>query len=999
MFGGADMLIPNYFEDTSVLRVGALPAHAYLIPAQDAETALRGREYSEYFTGLDGQWLFRYEPNVRLLDRAFWEEGPQPEGFGELPVPSSWQMHGFDRPQYTNIRYPFPFDPPYVPYENPCGIYVRSFELERKSGKVYHLYSEGVDSCCYIWLNGQFVGYRQGAYDTVGFDVTDKLADGPNTLCFLVLKWCDGSYLEDQDKFRFSGVFRSVYLLERDGQHIEDLRISTDIYGGRAEIGAEWSFSRGGDERVGYVLLSPGGELLAEGEAAGGGLNLRVEEPRLWTAETPELYTLLLRCGSEYIAQRVGIRDVRVAEDLSIRVNGQSVTFNGVNRHDSDPLTGASCSRERLLRDLLSMKAHNINAIRTSHYPPQPEFLELCDELGFYVIDEAGIESHGTEALYGADADIGLLADDERFREAIADRVRSMVLRDRNHACVLIWSMGNESGYGRNFAEALAWTKRTDPSRLTHYESSIHPYRGGEYDLSSLDIYSRMYPSVEAVKAYLDSGPERPLILCEYSHAMGNGPGDLEDYRRLMRRYPAFCGGFVWEWCDHAVLTRSGDGRERYLYGGDFGDEPNDGNFCMDGLVYPDRRAHTGLLEYRQVIRPVRLVGADAEKGNFTFENMRDFVSPRRDLCLEYSLRQDGAELLSGSLWGEEIDIAPHGRRDIRLGLPELDGEFAYLLFTWRGTAGPAAGLELGFDQVVLRDSPPALISREPCGEVSVTEDAATLTATSDAGITCVWSRETGMPLGFGTLLSAPMGFNIWRAPVDNDRYIRKEWERAGYDRAIQRAKTFEWRRDNSTFELRTHVSLCAVSLSNIMEIDCLWRFDGAGRLSLSVEAERNPALPYLPRFGLRLFVPKTWTRAAYQGYGPVESYADKHQASYLGRFEERVGASFEHYLRPQESGSHWNCTRLELKDDDGLDLARIRTGSPFSFSFCEYTQEELTAKAHDFELETCDSNVLCIDFAQSGLGSNSCGPELAAEYRADRTHFSAALEIELVSN
>ncbi len=994
------MLIPNYFENTSVLKVGALPAHAYFIPAEDAETALLRRENSRCFISLDGTWRFRYEPNVRLLEREFWLEGAEPEGFVPMQVPSVWQTQGYDRPQYTNIRYPFPFDPPYVPYENPCGVYVRSFYLEKRPGKAYELYCEGVDSCGYIWINGHFVGYRQGAYDTVGFDVGDYLADGENTVCFLVLKWCDGSYIEDQDKFRFSGIFRSVYLLERDERHIRDIKITTAIRGGRAEIGAEWSFSRPGAETaVGYALLSPEGERLAEGEASGGGLCLTVDGPRLWTAETPELYTLLLHCGTEYIAQRVGIREVRIAEDLSVRVNGQSVTFNGVNRHDSDPATGSACSREQLLRDLLMMKAHNINAIRTSHYPPQPEMLELCDELGFYVIDEAGIESHGTEALYGAEAQIGRLADDERFREAILDRVRSLVLRDRNHACVLIWSMGNESGYGRNFAEALSWTKRTDHSRLTHYESSIWPYRDGEYDMSCLDLYSRMYPSLELIEEYLNSQPRRPLVLCEYSHAMGNGPGDLEDYRRLMRRYPAFCGGFVWEWCDHSVLVRAEDGGERYLYGGDFGEQPHDGNFCMDGLVYPDRRAHTGLLEYRRVLRPVRLAAVDLGKGEFTFENVRDFVSPRSDLCLEYSLVQDGEELLSGSLRGEAVDIAPHGRRTIKLALPELSGDLAYILFTWRGESAPMEGLELGFDQVVLRDQVRSIPRRGPVAPMEAEESERALSAGTRGVRSLVWSRETGMPLAMGTLLSAPMSFNIWRAPTDNDRYIRQDWERAGYDRVIQRAKAFGWRRDGSTLELRTHVSLCAVSLSNIMEIDCLWRADDSGRVSLSVEAERNTALPYLPRFGLRLFVPRFWSRAAYQGYGPMESYADKHQAARLGCFEERAGGSFEHYLRPQESGSHWNCSRLELRDDAGVRLVRINSRSPFSFSFCEYTQEELAAKAHDFELERCEHNVLCIDFAQSGVGSNSCGPELRPEYRADQSHFSAEIEFDIVSD
>ncbi len=986
------MLIPNYFEDISVLHIGELSPRAYIIPAQSPQAASARRELSDRFQSLNGTWKFRFEPNVRLLDTAYWETGTALDGLGDITVPSSWQMLGYDSQQYTNIRYPFPFDPPYVPYENPCGVYIRSFSYSKAPGTRCHLCCEGIDSCYYVWVNGSFVGYSQVSHSTSQFDISDFVTAGDNSICFLVLKWCDGSYFEDQDKFRMSGIFRDVYLLTRDENHIEDICIKTELSpkNAFADISVEWRTTKK-ETPVEYVLSAPNGETLFEGGSPDGRLTLRLKEPLLWTAETPELYTLLLRCGSEYIGQRVGIRDICVTQELLVQLNGQTVTFNGMNRHDSDPVTGARISEEQMELDLVMMKAHNINALRTSHYPPQPVLLDMCDRLGFYVIDEACIETHGVTALYGRDAEFGLFADDPAYREVILDRVRRMVMRDRNHASVVIWSMGNESGYGCNFVDALAWTKMTDPSRLTHYESSIHPYKNRKFDLTNLDLYSRMYPSLKEIEDYLSSAPDKPLILCEYSHAMGNGPGDLEDYRDCMRRHPEFCGGFIWEWCDHAIRIGGEGGQAEYMYGGDFGEFPHDGNFCMDGMVYPDRRPHTGLLEYKQVIRPVRLVASDAPRAVFTFENMRDFVDPKHDLCLKYSVVHDGEIISTQMLCGEDISIPPHGRRDIRIEIPGSDSNFQCIEFRWyRGEQ------EVGFDQAVLRHVPPT--PEEPGfagGEnVEIREDERSLTV-SAPGFSCSWSKETGMPQSImtrGKFLSRPMEFNIWRAPTDNDMYIRREWSAAGYDRPIARAKKIEWSRRGTAVELLTHVSLGAVYLQNIMEIDCSWCFEQSGRLTLKVAAVRNTAMPFLPRFGLRMFLPRDWNRAEYFGLGPFESYIDKHQASLLGAYAVTAAENFEPYLKPQENGSHCGCTRLDVSSAEGS--VAFTASRPFSFNISEYTQEELSAKRHLHELSRCEDTVLCVDFAHSGLGSNSCGPELANKYRVKDKRFSATLQM-----
>jgi len=989
------MIIPNYFEDTTVLHIGTLPYQAYFIPAGEEDLALLSRDRSDRFFSLCGSWDFRYEPNVRLISTPWWQEDISTEGFGSITVPSCWQTQGYDRYQYTNKKYPFPFDPPYVPFENPCGIYRRSFTYKKRPGRRTQLCCEGIDSCFYLWINGRFVGYSQVAYNSSRFDVSDFLRDGENSICFFVLKWCDGSYLEDQDKFRMSGIFRQLYLLERDANCISDMRINTAITPEGAKITAALDFEAQA-MTVDYRLISPDGLELCRGSFENGQLCISVDAPLLWTAETPSLYTLLFHCGSEYIARRVGIREISIDEDLVVRVNGQSVCFNGMNRHDSDPITGACCSMEQVERDLRLMKEHNINALRTSHYPPQPELLELCDSIGLYVIDEACIESHGVTELYGSDADFGLLAANEDFAAAILDRVQGMVLRDRNNPSVVIWSMGNEAGYGDNFVRALRWTKETDPSRLTHYESSIHPYKDREYDLSDLDLHSLMYPSTDEIREYLGNSPKKPLILCEYCHSMGNGPGDLEEYRDLMRAEPAFCGGFIWEWCDHAVYSPGPDGEAHYLYGGDHGEFPGDGNFCMDGMVYPDRRPHSGLLEYKQVIRPVRLVSYDGENSLFTFENMRDFLSPAEDMELEYRLEADGAVVCSGRLSGEEIHIPPHEKRCIALPLCKARGELVCVIFNWYGSVNGKRH-QLCHDQAVLRSIPavPRPVGSGEKHDFIIGEDELSFIAYS-SGISCTWSKVSGMPsslrVGDRELLSRPMELNIWRAPTDNDMYIRKEWTDAGYDRSIVRVKDFIWRQNDGYMEVRVRLSLGAVYLQNILEAELVWYLECDGRLSLSLKAQRCMAMPWLPRLGLRFFLPAGINRADYLGFGPHESYCDKHQASMQGYYSTTAEDNFEHYLFPQENSSHFGCTRLCVSGE-GSSLS-FTAAAPFSFSFCRYTQEELCSKAHDYELEMCEDCVLCLDFEHSGVGSNSCGPELSGKYRVSASRFEAFLQL-----
>ena len=524
-------------------------------------------------------------------------------------VPFSWQMRGYDSPQYTNIRYPFPFDPPYVPQDNPCGAYLHHFEWHRdpKAPCVF-LNFEGVDSCFYVWLNGTYVGYSQVSHHTSEFDVTELIQEGDNLLAVLVLKWCDGSYLEDQDKFRFSGIFRDVYLLNRPADRIEDYVIGTDLSDDflRADLNIRFSFSRK-PLPVSLTLISPDGSTILyqdtirpgrEGDRddASGlrteNVTIPVDRPDLWNAEDPVLYTLIIDTKKEVITEKVGFRKVEV-KDLVLTLNGSPITFRGVNRHESDPVTGAVCSLDQALKDLNMIKANNFNAVRASHYPNSPWFYQLCDELGLYVIDEADNESHGTGPLTFTEEDYTermrkahfRIADNPDFVEPTLDRIRSMVTRNRNRPSILVWSMGNECGYGRTFEEALRWTKENDPARLTTYESAFYASPVREFDVSNIDLFGRMYPGFDEVTDYLDNEPDKPLLLVEYCHSMGNGPGDFKEYLDLTEAYPALCGGFVWEWCDHALYKGTAEnGKAMYWYGGDHGELQHDGKHRSSGI-------------------------------------------------------------------------------------------------------------------------------------------------------------------------------------------------------------------------------------------------------------------------------------------------------------------------------------------------------------------------------------------------------------------------------
>ena len=1000
------MIVPRYYEDLSVLHENTMPARAYFIPASKRmDNLVEHREESDRMQLLNGTWKFQYFNSIYDVQEPFFEKDYDTENFDEIQVPSVWQMAGYDTHQYTNIRYPFPFDPPYVPQDIPCGTYAHTFVYHKdENAPKAFLNFEGVDSCFYVWINGSYVGYSQVSHMTSEFDITDLLRDGENSIAVLVMKWCDGSYLEDQDKFRMSGIFRDVYILKRPKQAISDYHIKTRIEDMLAKVEIEMKFYSplnvkiSIEDRNGAVVAL--GSIAEEGTAV-----LEIASPELWNTENPYLYKLIFETENEVIVDHIALRKIEI-KDQVIYLNGQKIKFRGVNRHDSDPVTGFTISLEQLTTDLTLMKQHNFNAIRSSHYPNAPFFYEMCDKYGFMVIDEADIEAHGPFMIYRKeDTDYNRfkrwnekIADDPVWEEAIVDRVKLMVERDKNRFCIVMWSMGNESAYGCNFEKALEWTKNFDPDRITQYESARYRNYDETYDYSNLDVYSRMYPAFSEIQEYLDKDGSKPFLLVEYCHSMGNGPGDFEDYFQMIQDNDKMCGGFVWEWCDHAIAHGTAEnGKTIYAYGGDHGEEIHDGNFCMDGLVYPDRTVHTGLLEYKNVYRPARVISYDKESGELVLHNYMDFDNLKDYVKISYELTQDGLLIGKGKL--AEVSVVPHseGKTNLQVNVPENGKCYLKLIYHLKKEM-PLLEEDyiLGFDEIEVSQKDAKCQLAEKWVEKTVTDSE--LQVSEDDTQIHIKGREfaytidrrtalfTEMKFAGREYLNHPMELNIWRAPTDNDMYIKSEWKKAHYDKAYTRAYTTEVVQGKHGVKITSHASVVAETVQKILDVTITWKIEAAGKIDADIAVTKDDEFPDLPRFGVRMFLDKKLSAARYFGMGPQESYCDKHQAASHGLYQANVDDLHEDYIRPQENGSHYDCEYVELNNSRyGI---VVSAENAFSFNASYYTQEELEEKTHNYELTESDSVVFCVDYALNGIGSNSCGPVVLEQYRFDDVLF-----------
>ncbi len=841
------MLIKSTEYKQSFNRIGVEKPRAYYIPFSDNQTfsyryGILNRKTSDRFISLDGEWNIAEYAYPETVDI-------DPIPTKKIPVPSCVQMHGYDQIQYINDRYPFPFDPPFVPKKNPTYHYQRKFTIEDLTER-YYLNFEGVDSCFYVYVNKQFVGYGQISHSTNEFDITSYLSEGENTLDVVVLKWCISSYLECQDKFRFTGIFRSVYLLKRPQEHITDFKVSTDIQGKDGVLKIE------NLSGIPFMCNVEGKQVCIEVEKS---IEIVVKNADFWTAETPTLYDLVLSANGEKILQKIGFRSVAIENGI-FKINGKHIKLKGVNRHESHPETGMTVSVEDIIQDLELMKWANVNAIRTSHYPNMPEFYELCNYYGFYVMDEADVETHGICTSEGGYDNViwQEYANKGIFDKGVTDREINLYERDKNFTCILIWSLGNESSWGIMFFEGADYIKAKD-NRPIHYEG-LWESDHNDYYTNRVDIVSRMYSMPEYFEEYLaDKKEYRPLVLCEYSHAMGNSNGDLNDYWKYIDESDRLIGGFVWEWCDHAVKTEKG-----FLYGGDFGESEHNGNFCVDGLVTPDRKIKSGLLELKAIY------GGKREK---------ELVLPTGFLVE----RKEGTPI--------KVNVNENG------GIQQID-----------------------------------------------------------------------------TLcLQTPIQIDVIRAYLDNDIRAKRNWTwLEGY---MQTVDEVEEQGQKRMYKGRLVKDCLRPILYYEMSVEPF-----ANGVDIELSYEVNGYISYLPRIGLSFALDKKYQAFRYTGYGPTESYIDKHIAANYGEHSTTVKENFTDYIKPQENGSHFGTTTLVIDK-----VMEVTAENPFSFSVLPYSTEQLKAANHNFELGESEGTYVHLDIAMSGIGSASCVTVLADKYKAPK--------------
>jgi len=1008
---------PRDWENPQVLGRGVEPPHATLVPYADEESALAGEPgHSPFWRLLSGQWRFCYVARPEAVPAGFEGESFADDNWASIPVPSNWQLHGYGRPNYTNAAYPYPVDPPYVPDENPVGLYRTAFDLpEAWAGRRVFLNFDGVCSAFYVWVNGQVVGFSKCSHMPSEFDITEHVREGENLLAVQVFQWSDGSYLEDQDMWRLNGIFRDVSLFSTPNVHVRDVAIQTRLDGRYVDAVLDlrvklrnYCAEQAAGHRVGMRLFDGEGQTVAEGRAEVPAIagdqevilahEMPVSSPRKWSAEEPNLYTLLLSLfgadGKLLEVERfaVGFRQIE-RRGVQVLLNGVPLEIRGVNRHDTHPDLGYAVSLESMIQDITLMKQHNINAVRTSHYPNDPRWLDLCDRYGLYVIDEADLETHG----FGyTDPDIP--ARRPEWRDAFVDRARRMVERDKNHPSVIMWSLGNESGYGPNHDAMAEWIRGADPTRLIHYE--------GAHDSPMVDVVSTMYPTVERlIEEGKRTDDERPFFMCEYAHAMGNGPGNLKEYWAAIRAHPRLLGGCIWEWVDHGIRQRTESGEEWFAYGGDFADHPNDGNFCIDGLNFPDRIPHTGLIEYKKIIEPVHVEPVDLRAGKVRVANRYHFSSLRH-LHGHWSVTREGEVVEEGDL--PRLDTPAGETAEVTLPYSRSVGAHGHALllnirFTLASdTVWAKRGHEVAWAQfeVPVEVAAAPVVRLSEMAPVTVEQSETTIVIRGECfavvfdalrGVISSWQWR-GMEL-----LTAGPRLNVWRAPTDNDVHIAREWRKAGLDRLQHRIERVELigRSSSSCPTARVEVASVLAPYSLAPAFSCTYGYTVYGSGDVVIETSVTPRreLPPLPRIGLQMRLPGAFDRFTWYGRGPHESYADRKESARVGVYRGTVQDQYVPYIFPQENGNKTDVRWAAVTDIGGMGLLAV--GEPFlNVSVHHYTTEDFTNARHTYELVRRDETVLNLDHAQAPLGSQSCGPGPLEEYllKAEPTEFRVRL-------
>ncbi len=998
-------------ENPGVFGINKEPAHSTIVPFPTVEQALAYRATSSPMVwSLNGTWQFHWAKKPDDRPREFYRPEYDASSWDSIPVPSNWQMHGYDIPIYTNVRYPFPADPPHIPHDfNPVGSYRRTFTLpEGWEGRQIFVVFDGDESAFYLWVNDQAAGYSQDSRTPAEFNITRFVKQGQNLIAVEVYRWSDGSYLEDQDFWRLSGIFRDVYLVARPAVYVRDFFVRTELDGAYRDatlrITAKVRNNGAGAVKkptLEAVLLDgiePAAQEIARMTAstpylesgAESTMLLRTEvaNPRKWSAEKPCLYMLLLTLMDsqgqvlEVIPVRVGFRSVEI-KGGQLLLNGKPIYIKGVNRHEHDPDTGHYVTVESMVQDILLMKRFNINAVRACHYPDAPVWYDLCDYYGLYVIDEANVESHGM----GYDPE-RTLANKPEWRAAHLDRISRMVERDKNHPSVIIWSMGNEAGDGTTFEEASDWIHQRDPSRPVHYErAGTRPHT---------DIVCPMYSPLEHLLQYGSQERQRPLIMCEYAHAMGNAVGNLKEYWEVIERYRNLQGGCIWDWVDQGLRKYTVDEKGQrvwfWAYGGDFGDEPNDGNFCCNGLVLPDRRVTAKLWEVKKVYQNIAVEPVNLANGKILVRN-KFFFTDLSEFQPTWELREDGTVLQRGVM--APMELPPGQVAEVRLPVrkPRLrPGAEYHLRVAFRlRAAGPWAeeGHEVAWEQLAMPwRAPAAPVERLTAGQTLQVSDCGALVRVQGQNFAVFFSRANGTleSLCYGdrevlakTDAAGPV-LNAYRAPTDNDKYLRPLWHQAGLDRLEATVKSFRVTQV-AAGEVQVQAQLFHSGAEGKGFLHTVsYRVMGNGWIDVLNHVEPFGELPILPRLGVRLILDPAYEFLEWFGRGPHENYPDRRTSADVGRYRSTVSAQYEPYVRPQEMGNREEVRWLALTDKTGAGLLVV-ADQPLAASALHFTAHDLNKAAHIHELRPRPEVVLCLDYKQCGLGNASCGPGVLEQY------------------
>lgn len=1059
------------WENPELTSLNKLPPRATFYTFDTAARARgRVREKSPFFQSLDGRWEFRMLARPEDL-----EDVAKSSVWDAITVPGNWEMQGFGKPHYTNVRMPFPQEPPHVPAENPTGVYRRKFPVPRAwKGRRLILHFGGAASVLTVYVNGTFVGMSKDSCLPAEFDITGAVRPGPdNEIMAVVIKWSDASFIEDQDQWWLAGLHREVYLFSTPKTFVRDLHaqptLSQDLKSARLDVSVQVGISGAGPVRLPIVaeaqLYDPQGRAVFRNplrgtlhvpasKESGMGHRMRIDlagtvaRPKLWSHEDPQLYVLVVTLrtpdGTSHVSTRLGFRRIEV-RNRNLLINGKRVLIKGVNRHDHDPDEAKAVSYETMLRDVRLMKEFNVNAVRTSHYPNDPRWLDLCDEYGLYVIDEANIESHG---FYN------LICQETRYATAILDRVMRMVVRDKNHPSVIFWSLGNESGSGPGFDAAAAWVRGYDPSRPIHYEGAIsHGNKGTTWahGPAGTDIICPMYPGIDALTRWSDlagrnwksgtdkqlwgdalnaaveghdsannsgtSRPtvraplhplERPLILCEYSHAMGNSNGSLADYFEAFRTMPGLQGGFVWEWLDHGIRQTTKDGRNFFAYGGDFGDEPNDANFVCDGLVSPDRVPHPAMWEFKHLAQPVRveLVKAKAPQCRIRIHNRQDFTT-LENLRGAWELSADGERVRGGRLL--RLDLQPGASREVAIPIGSIPAcREAHLIVRWRKKSG---GTEVAWDALTLPVNPRTRCAKQQSQEIDCNEGESSLLlrcGSSTLKFDKTRCRLADMSCSGKPVLTSGPRLQLWRGAIDNDGlklWSGQEnkplgrWRKLGLDRPL----VFEPRNfaaakgPDGSVSVKLELAVSTVSHGNAARYIQICTLHPDGRLDIDNRVTfADPAFTDLPRVGVRIDVAPGYENLRYFGRGPWENYNDRRASAMAAVYSTRVSDTYVDYVMPQEHGHRTDTRWIELSATKSRPVIRIEGDPVFEFNATHFTAETLYAARHTTDLLPMAETVLYIDAAHRGVGTGSCGPDTLEQYRINAHEYSWRFSILL---